>query len=99
MFHLILDQFISCQNDDIFYFPLFNVCISVSTIRFVKKWAVSAPSAGHPLQCEGTLSVSWAQMELSPGSPGRVGGVRKTYKFKKIELCILAMKPGFWNAY
>ena len=37
-------------------------------------------SAGDPHHCEGTLSVSWAHMEPSPGSPRRASGVTKTFK-------------------
>ena len=34
MFHLILDQFISRQNDDTFYFPLFTLLLCISRIHF-----------------------------------------------------------------
>ena len=36
MFHVILDQFISCQNDDTFYFPLFTLYFLSFTLQFPK---------------------------------------------------------------
>ena len=38
---------------------------------------LNAPAAGYTLQCEGTWSVSWANMEPSSGPPGQACGVRK----------------------
>ena len=37
-------------------------------------------SAGHPFKCEENQRVSSPTCNQTPGTPGKAGGVRKTYK-------------------
>ena len=63
----------------------FMCAINISMIicKMSKSSKDTAHSAGHSLKCGGTYGVQGHTRNWPSGTPGRGGGVRKTYKTKK----------------